>query len=190
MNSSPNSERSRLARELHDGLAQELSAIGYQLDSLIGDELINHSARHNLRKVRFSISGVTDQVRDEIYNLRNEDPREISEIIKQQLATLLSNSEILFEVTGHTNLASAHKYEITRCIRELALNSRTHSGCNKITVELSDEAIKYEDDGSFATKLENNQNRISYGLTGLFERLEKLGFEVSVENSKYVITLK
>ena len=190
MNSSPNSERSRLARELHDGLAQELSAIGYQLDSLIGDELINHSARQNLRKVRFSISGVTDQVRDEIYNLRNEDPREISEIIKQQLATLLSNSEILFEVTGHTNLASAHKYEITRCIRELALNSRTHSGCSKITVKLSDEAIKYEDDGSFATKLENNQNRISYGLTGLFERLEKLGFEVSVENSKYVITLK
>ena len=103
---------------------------------------------------------------------------------------MLSNSEILFEVTGHTNLASAHKYEITRCIRELALNSRTHSGCSKITIELSDEAIRYEDDGSIATKLENNQNRISYGLTGLFERLEKLGFKVSVEDLKYQILLK
>ena len=112
MNSSPNSERSRLARELHDGLAQELSAIGYQLDSLIGDELITHSARQNLRKVRFSISGVTDQVRNEIYNLRNEDPRELSEIIKQQLASLLSNSEILFEVNGRTNLASAHNMRL------------------------------------------------------------------------------
>ena len=57
MNSSPNSERSRLARELHDGLAQELSAIGYQLDSLIGDELIIHSARQNLRKVNLWCNG-------------------------------------------------------------------------------------------------------------------------------------
>lgn len=190
MNFSPNSERSRLARELHDGLAQELSAIGYQIDALIGDELISQQSRQNLRKVRLSISGVTDQVREEIYNLRNKDPRGLAEIIRQQLSTLLSNTEITFEVNGQFVIASQHKYEITRCIRELVLNSRSHSGCSKITIELSDSGIKYADDGVFATKLGNDQNRVSYGLTGLFERLEKIGFEVSAKNYKYEITLK
>ena len=45
MNSSPNSDRSRLARELHDGLAQELAAIGYKLDSIIGQENLNQKSR-------------------------------------------------------------------------------------------------------------------------------------------------
>ena len=190
MNFSPNSERSRLARELHDGLAQELSAIGYQIDALIGDELISQQSRQDLRKVRLSISGVTDQVREEIYNLRNKDPRGLAEIIRQQIGILLSNTEITFEVNGQFAIASQYKYEITRCIRELVLNSRTHSGCSNITIELSNSGIKYEDDGVFATKLGNDQNRISYGLTGLFERLEKIGFKVSAENYKYEITLK
>lgn len=190
MNSSPNSERSRLARELHDGLAQELSAIGYQLDALVGDETINQSTRQNLRRIRLAISGVTDQVREEIYNLRNDDPRNISEIIEQQLTTLLSNSEIVFEVIGQSLVSPAYKYEITRCIRELALNSRAHSDCRKITVELSDLAIKYQDDGGFTTEVQNDQNRHSYGLLGVFERLEKLGFKVQAENFRYEISLK
>jgi signal transduction histidine kinase len=38
MNSSPNSEQTRLARELHDGLAQELAALDYMLDKVFGDE--------------------------------------------------------------------------------------------------------------------------------------------------------
>ena len=190
MNFSPNSERSRLARELHDGLAQELSAIGYQIDALIGDELISQQSRQNLRKVRLSISGVTDQVREEIYNLRNKDPRGLAEIIRQQLSTLLSNTKITFEVNGQFDIASQHKYEITRCIRELVLNSRSHSGCSKITIELSDSGIKYVDDGVFVSSLEHERNRVSYGLTGLFERLEKIGFEVLAKNYKYEITLK
>ena len=45
MNSSPNTERTRLARELHDGLAQELAAFGYRLDQVIGDENLGNSNR-------------------------------------------------------------------------------------------------------------------------------------------------
>ena len=72
MNSSPKSERTRLARELHDGLAQELSAFGYQLDQVIGDHKLDNKNRGLLRQLRFSLSGIINQVRDEIYELRNE----------------------------------------------------------------------------------------------------------------------
>ena len=68
MNSSPNSDRSRLARELHDGLAQELAAIGYKLDSIIGRENLDQSSRSDLRGLRSAISGLIDQVRNEIFD--------------------------------------------------------------------------------------------------------------------------
>ena len=58
MNSSPNTERTRLARELHDGLAQELAAFGYRLDQVIGDENLGNSnrARRQLLKLTLLIS--------------------------------------------------------------------------------------------------------------------------------------
>ena len=54
MNSSPNSERSRLARELHDGLAQELASLGYRLDQIIGDSNLDNKNRYFLRELRFT----------------------------------------------------------------------------------------------------------------------------------------
>jgi signal transduction histidine kinase len=45
MNSSPNSERARLARELHDGLALELASLGYRLDQVIGSSNLDNKDR-------------------------------------------------------------------------------------------------------------------------------------------------
>jgi len=72
MNSSPNTERSRLARELHDGLAQELAAVGYQLDQVVGDPSLDNNNRRVIREIRSTLSGVIKQVRDEIFELRND----------------------------------------------------------------------------------------------------------------------
>jgi len=58
MNSSPNSERTRLARELHDGLAQELAAFGYRLDQVIGDENLGSENRSTLRDLRLTLSAI------------------------------------------------------------------------------------------------------------------------------------
>ena len=70
MNSSPNSERTRIARELHDGLAQELASLGYRLDQIIGDSNLDNKNRYSLRELRFTLTGVIIQIRDEIFELR------------------------------------------------------------------------------------------------------------------------
>jgi len=58
MNSSPNSERSRLARELHDGLAQELASVGYQLDQLVGDPTLDNKNRRGYSRYPLFIERV------------------------------------------------------------------------------------------------------------------------------------
>ena len=185
MNSSPNSDRSRLARELHDGLAQELAAIGYKLDSVIGKENLEQTARNDLRKLRSTITALIEQVRNEIYELRNNSNRSFAEAIKSQLETLLSGTEISFRLQGECEISKDDHYELLRCIRELILNSISHSNCMKIQISLSDRSIIYSDDGQFHDLPTN----LSFGLIGISERLARIGAQLNREASTFTIKL-
>ena len=185
MNSSPNSDRSRLARELHDGLAQELAAIGYKLDSIIGRENLDQSSRSELRGLRSTISGLIDQVRNEIFELRNNSNLSFSEVCKTQAQTLLSGSEISFKITGECGINSDYKYELNRCIRELILNSISHSNCQNIQINLSDQFITYGDDGVFDESIAQSR----FGLIGISERLVGIGGELKRNGSVFTIQL-
>ena len=185
MNSSPNSDRSRLARELHDGLAQELAAIGYKLDSIIGRENLDQKSRSDLRVLRSNISGLIDQVRNEIFELRNNANLSFSEAIKSQAQTLLSGIEISFNITGECSVNSDYKYELSRCIRELILNSISHSNCKNIEIKLSDQFITYADDGVFDESFAQSR----FGLIGVSERLVGIGGELKRNGSVFTIEL-
>ena len=185
MNSSPNSDRSRLARELHDGLAQELAAIGYSLDSVIGQESLGNQPRTQLRALRSNISALIELVRNEIYELRNETSRTFSESIKSQCESLLTGTNISFEIQGESDISKDINYEILRGLREMILNSIEHSNCKNIEIKLSDNLITYTDDGTF----KSTANNMNFGLSGLRERVENLGGELIQNNSLFQIKL-
>ena len=130
MNSSPNSERSRLARELHDGLAQELAAVGYQLDQVVGDPSLDNNNRQVIREIRSTLTGVIKQVRDEIFELRNNSSKSSTLQISEQVGSILENSDIKFIIIGQIQLDPTNKFDVLRAIRELVINARRHSGCS------------------------------------------------------------
>jgi len=99
MNSSPNSERSRIARELHDGLAQELASLGYRLDQIIGDSNLDNKNRYSLRELRFTLTGLINQVRDEIFELRTNTNKAFKQQLEDQISVLLSGSDIDYEIS-------------------------------------------------------------------------------------------
>ena len=167
MNSSPNSERTRLARELHDGLAQELAAFGYRLDAVIGDDNLGNKNRSTLRELRLSLSSIINQVRDEIFELRSENLKSFNKQLLDQIQALLSDTAITYEVTGQTSVDSAHKFELLRAIRELVINAKRHANCNKIKILLTPSEILIVDDGDGGVIDKEN----SFGLTGVSERL-------------------
>ncbi|NDA40575.1 MAG: hypothetical protein EBX88_03975, partial [Actinobacteria bacterium] len=69
-NSLPNTEeennRLELARRLHDGPAQKLIALGYRLDSLIGESGLAAKYRGELREIRLDLIELTEDLRDEL----------------------------------------------------------------------------------------------------------------------------
>jgi signal transduction histidine kinase len=179
MNSSPNSERSRLARELHDGLAQELASLGYHLDQIIGDSNLDNKNRYSLRELRFTLTGLINQVRDEIFELRTNSSKGLKQQLDDQISVLLSGSNINYEIVGDAEIGSNNKFELIRAVREIVINARRHSGCSQITINLSNEKIVISDNGSGGVTEKTN----SYGLTGVQERLTQIGALLSSESN-------
>jgi len=179
MNSSPNSERTRLARELHDGLAQELAAFGYRLDSVIGDDNLDSKNRSTLRELRLSLTAIINQVRDEIYALRNENRKSFYQQVSEQIQSLLSDSSITYEVSGETNIDPANQFELLRVIRELVINAKRHSNCTMIKILLTPKEITIKDDGAGGVSDKNN----SFGMVGVSERLALIGARMKIEST-------
>ncbi len=186
MNSSPSSERTRLARELHDGLAQELAAFGYRLDQIIGDENQTQQNRTSLRELRNSLSSIINQVRDEIYDLRTDSPKPLVEQLKDQTQNIFSGSEILVEVNGDASVDSVHKYELLRAIRELLLNSKRHANASKVIINLTDHSILISDDGNGGVISKES----SYGITGVTERLTQIGAQLAMNSNPSGTTIE
>ena len=187
MNFSPNSERTRLARELHDGLAQELAAFGYRLDQVIGDENLGNANRSTLRELRLSLTSVINQVRDEIYELRNNKSKEFHQQLSEQIEVLLAGSEITFVIDGQINVKPEDKFELLRAIKELILDAKRHAICSRISIQLTPEAITIKDNGQGGvTKKEN-----SYGIDGVKERLSLIGFKMQIISNAFgtIITI-
>ena len=179
MNSSPNSERSRIARELHDGLAQELASLGYRLDQIIGDSNLDNKNRYSLRELRFTLTGLINQVRDEIFELRTNSSKGLKQQLDDQISVLLSGSDIDYEVVGDAEIGSNNRFELIRAVREIIVNARRHSGCSQIAINLSNEKIVISDNGSGGVTEKAN----SYGLTGVQERLTQIGALLSSESN-------
>jgi signal transduction histidine kinase len=178
MNSSPNSERTRLARELHDGLAQELASLGYRLDQIIGSNNLDNINRTPLRQIRFSISGLINQVRDEIFELRTNESRSIKEQLDQQLSAILSHTDITYEVQGEIEVKSDQRFELLRAVRELVINAMRHANCSMIRIKLSVNQIQMEDNGNGGAL----EKLHSYGLLGVKERLVGIGALIEINS--------
>jgi signal transduction histidine kinase len=179
MNSSPNSERTRIARELHDGLAQELASLGYRLDQIIGDSNLDNKNRYSLRELRFTLTGLINQVRHEIFELRTNSSKGFKQQLDDQISVLLSGSDINYEIVGDAEIGNINKFELIRAVREIIINARRHSGCSQITINLSNEKIVISDNGSGSVTKKAN----SYGLTGVQERLTQIGALLSSQSN-------
>jgi two-component system, NarL family, sensor histidine kinase LiaS len=178
MNSSHNSERARLARELHDGLAQELASLGYRLDQVIGDTNLDNKNRYSLRELRMTLTGLVNQVRDEIFELRTNNSKPIAQQLTDQIPNLLTGSNIDYEINGDIEIDPSIRFEVIRAIREIVINSRRHSGCNQIKINLAKSEIKIIDNGSGGVSKKTN----SYGVLGVKERLNQVNAEIQIDS--------
>lgn len=176
-------DRTRLARELHDGIAQDLVGVGYSLDLLLADPNASLEARSQLRTLRFTVTDLIDKVRREIYFLRQASPLTLGKSIRMSAEQLLPGLDLTLDL-DELGLAvdSELSYEIHRIAQEILRNTAAHAEASKILISLhgDDEAIELciADDG-VGGAIESD---FHYGLQSIRDRALAINGSIEIQS--------
>ena len=177
-------ERNRIAREIHDTLAQGYVGISLQLEIL--GELLRHkrtdAAAAHLAVTQELVREGLDDARQSIWALRSQDageqtlPIRLRRLVEQAKEETLSTG---LEVHGaYRPLAAETEQEVLRIAQEAIQNVKRHAAANNMTVRLEyDEralAVAVSDNGKgFVVQPGKSTSAMAgghYGLTGMRER--------------------
>lgn len=122
-------ERLRIARDLHDTVAQSLAALGYSIDSLLLDEGIPSQSKRELRSIRLRLSEIVRELREEILAIRTPIESSIEEWLRSKLAI-----EISWQCTSRNHHLDANHNELAHLLLELLSNAHIHQGLSRASI--------------------------------------------------------
>lgn len=177
-------DRARLARELHDGIAQDLVGVGYSLDLLLADPGTSADARSQLRTLRFTITDLIDKVRREIYYLRQPSTLTLAQGIRSAIEEICKDLDVTLEIDdAPLVLDSEISYEITRIAQEILRNIAVHAQASTVTLSLHNEKDGVElciaDNGIGGAVVSDGH----YGIQSIRDRALALNGSVEIQSN-------
>lgn len=180
--------RIAIAQEIHDGIAQDLIALGYQIDLVLAQPETPSLVRHEMRTIRHNLSDLIVKVRNEILNLRKGFDFWV-EI--QRLADQIS--PLIHINTGDSVVEPQDQELLLLVVAELLRNATHHSGATQIhltfTQDNNQTMVVISDNGSGGAIIAQDR----YGLLGCVERVQshggKIDIETGVKGTTVAITL-
>ncbi len=182
-------ERRRLARDLHDGVLQDLSYTTAAM-GLINLKAEGTSLEGELQKVIAAIRRAADGLRDAVYDLRLGEERdrplpELVESLVQRRRAIARGQEISLEVEEGFPSAPLGESgtQMLRVIQEALSNVRSHSGARNVIVSLRvDEeqlVVEVSDDGR---GFDPESTPHGVGLKSMRERALAIGGKLEIES--------
>lgn len=186
-------ERTRIAREIHDNLAQEMLGISVQLE-VVARTLPEsaHVAKTHLDRVRMLVRHGVAEARRYVWDLRSQ------ALEKDDLPTALAETarrltndtplQVQFDVSGTFRpLPRLVEDNLLRLGQEAINNAVQHARAKQIFVNLKFNAKRVElsirDDGQgFDYHARESGNSNHYGLLGMRERVEQIGGTLSIHS--------
>ena len=180
------SERIAIARALHDGFAQDLVALRYRVEFLADSPTIDENDARELKKISIEISQITENVRRELFNLRepmlsSHDGSDFPTVMKSALEPFRTQIEIEFKPVLFS--IPAHLCELFIYITpELIRNTLTHAGATRIEIALAQLENSLEFTFSDNGRGGAGESVLRYGLTGIRELVEINQGSFSINN--------
>ena len=174
--------RLELARDIHDGIAQDLVALGYELDLLLGKSDSSLQSRREIRSLRFKVDELISKVRRDMYELR--DPKnvslqdELTAIAREICGERLVKFEIdVFDIPGNIQM------ELKLIAVELLRNAQAHSRASQIELYLraieNHTYLEVRDNGVGGAAMDKSR----LGLVGVKERIDSLNGDLVISTS-------
>jgi len=185
-------ERTRIARELHDTLAQGLAAATIQIDTA-SESLAQgrDAAQRHLQTAKAMLKFGLDEVRRSIWLLRAHTARGrqgLGATLSRSLEQLAADAGVAIHirVIGRPRpLSTELEHNLLRIAHEAVTNALRHAAAGAIAVDLQFEAgevqLRIKDDGrGFDPEERRRRGGDHFGLVGMLERARGLNGELLV----------
>ncbi len=189
-------ERERIARELHDSVAQTLGYI-YSRARLLQDHTSQESdptAWADLDDLARVASATYDEVRWAIFGLRKSQ-QESTEVLSTLVGFLRDfttrygiRAELEGEALGRLAIEPRAEAQLVRIVQEALTNAGKHSRASHVWVRIEDLGERFlftvEDDGIGFDPLQVAANTGAFGLISMRERAESVGGQLEVDSAR------
>ncbi|MGK5442995.1 GAF domain-containing sensor histidine kinase [Micromonospora sp. URMC 105] len=176
-----NEERQRLAREIHDGVAQELVMVGYGIDNALATVYDDaEETAEGLRTLRGEVTRVITELRLSLFELRSEVDRHggLAAAIAEYARTVGASGGLRVHLSldeSTARLPAATEAELLRIAQEAVTNARKHAGASNLWVTCEVDPpyaqIEVSDDGH---GIGDQRTDGHYGLAIMAERAERI----------------
>ena len=184
-------ERTRLAVDLHDSIAQNLTGISLEIDAAYGFAMENpNEMMRHLSIASSALRSCRDELRNCLWDLRNQslEDESMDTAIRRTLTPHLSGAElsVRFNVPRE-RLPDNVAHAILRIIRELTINAvrHGHAKCIKVAGCLDTDHLLFsvKDNGcGFDPDNRLGVEEGHYGLQGVIERADDLDGDMAIES--------
>jgi signal transduction histidine kinase/ligand-binding sensor domain-containing protein len=182
-------ERARIAREIHDTLAQGFVGIGVQLETAAKMQSTSaEQAREHLDRARILVRSSLAEARRTVWALRSEalEQHDLAGALAQVARQLSGDHEVKVRVSGQSRrLPVEVENNLLRIGQEALANAARHAHAGEISVDLrfGDGVVRLsvQDDGcGFDVEHAAQAASGHFGLAGIRERVHNLGGELNL----------
>jgi nitrate/nitrite-specific signal transduction histidine kinase len=190
-------ERGRIAREMHDGLAQVLGYLNLQVQTL--GSLLNQGKTEKLQsellQMRGAIQTAHADVRENILSLRTTLAQEIG--LETAAAEYLTEfgiqtgikTSFFYQIDGTLNLSSVAEVQLVCILQEALTNVRKHAQASQVDVVITKDLhanvdqvhMQILDDGVGFTMAGSKRN---FGLQTMRERAESVNGDLAINSGQ------
>jgi signal transduction histidine kinase len=179
-------ERRRLAREIHDGIAQEVASLGYIVDDLSA-RAEDDQTRSDLRQVREELTRIVSELRLSIFDLRSDvqPAAGLGAALTSYVRSVGTGSGLTVHLVldeSAFRLPIEAETELLRIAQEAITNARKHARARNLWVTCRVDPprafLRVADDGRGL----GTARADSYGMEIMRERSTRLGAAFTVRN--------
>jgi PAS domain S-box-containing protein len=184
-------ERERLARDLHDGVVQDIAYANMKIKLLIEDL---HNERNpdieDIQKISSILEGSFLELRGAIHDLTFNVEVDLSTFIEQYLLDYENRTDIRTTLSKDESLHAIEPFmtsQIAKIVQEALTNIRKHANATDVHIQIRSQqqnilVLTIEDNGKgFAA--DKDQTTDHYGMKTMRERCVLIGGEFSVHSS-------
>jgi signal transduction histidine kinase len=183
-------ERTRIAREMHDSLLQELSGLALELEGLAKLATLPASVREHIRELRRQARECAREAREFVWDLRAPTLQEVdlSQTLRHAGEQITHGQSVNFHVTvhGHPRPAPVKlQQQLLRIVQEATRNAVRYSRAKEIAMEIvylesGRIRVQMRDDGcGFDPEIASRESG-HWGLKTMRERAEQVGGELRI----------